>query len=85
MDMNRTSLLLQRVPKSEQRVCPYSDDEGVNVDLSNEDDCVKIIAYSDNLTRNRWNQGDFAFMEQDFKDEAPDVPDNEVTKDLTLG
>jgi hypothetical protein len=84
MDMNRTSLLLQRVPKSEQRVCPYSDDEGVNVDLSNEDDCVKIIADSDNFTWNRRKQGDFAFMEQDFEDEAPALPDNEVTKDLTL-
>jgi hypothetical protein len=85
MDMNRICHLLQRVPDSEQGVCPDSDNKGDNVDLSNEDDCVKIIAYSDNLTRNRWNQGDFAFMEQDFKDEAPDVPDNEVTKDLTLG
>jgi hypothetical protein len=84
MDMNRTSCLLQRVPDSEQGICPDSDDEGVNVDLSNEDDCVKSIADSENITWNRRNQGDFAFMEQDFEDEAPAVPDDEVTKDLTL-
>jgi hypothetical protein len=55
-----------------------------NVDLSNEDDCVKIIANSENFTWNRRKQGDFAFMDQDFEDEAPAVPDDEVTIDLTL-
>jgi hypothetical protein len=79
MDMNRTSRLLQRFPDSEQGVCPDSDDEGVNVDLSNVDDCVKIIADSDNFTWNKRKQGDFACMEQDFEDEARAVPDDEVT------
>jgi hypothetical protein len=41
--MNLMSLLLQRVPDSEQGVCPESDNGGVNVDLSNEDDCVKSL------------------------------------------
>jgi hypothetical protein len=54
MDMNRKSRLLQRVPDSEQGVCPEIDNEGVNVDLLNEDDCVKIISDSDNFTWNRW-------------------------------
>jgi hypothetical protein len=79
MDMNRTGRLLQRVPDSEQRFCLESDDEGVNVDLSNEDDFVKITADSNNFTWNRQKQGDFAFMEQDFEYEAPAVPDDEVT------
>jgi hypothetical protein len=80
MDMNRMSRLLQRVPDSQQGVCPESDDEGVNVDLSNEDDCVKIIADSENFTWNRRKQGDFSFMEQDFEDEAGLV--NEISQCL---
>jgi hypothetical protein len=84
MDMNRKSRLLQQVPDSEQGVCPESDAEGVNVDLSNGDDCVKIIANSENFTWNRRKQGGFAFMEQDFEDESPAVTDDEVTKYLTL-
>jgi hypothetical protein len=84
MDMNCTSHLLQRVPDSEQGFFPESDDEGVNVDLTNGDDCVKIIANSEIFTWNRRNQGDFAFTEQDFEDEAPAVPDDKVMKDLTL-
>jgi hypothetical protein len=84
MDMNLMSHLLQRVPDSEQGVYPDSDDDDVNVDLLNGDDCVKIIADSENFTWNRRKQGDFAFMEQDFEDEAPAVPDDEVTKELTL-
>jgi hypothetical protein len=84
MDMNYMSRLLQRVPDSEQGVCPDSDDEGVNVDLSNEDDCVKIIADSGNFTWNRRKQGDFASMEQDFEYEDPAVPDDKVTKYFTL-
>jgi hypothetical protein len=84
MDMNRTSRLRQRFPDSEQGVCPESDDEGVNVDLSNEDEYVKSIADSDKFTWNRRKQGGFAFMDQDFQDEDPAVPDDEVTKDLTL-
>jgi hypothetical protein len=84
MDMNRTSRLLQRVPNSEHGVCPESDDEGVNVDLSKEYDWVKIVADSDNFTWNRLKQGGFAFTEQDFEYEAADVPDDEVTKYLTL-
>jgi hypothetical protein len=84
MDMNRMSRLLQRVPDSDQGVYPESDDEGVNVDLSNEDDCVKIISNLDNFTWNRRKQGEFSFIEQDFEDEAPAVPEDEVTTDLTL-
>jgi hypothetical protein len=84
MDTNPTSRLLQRVTESEQGVCPGSDNEGVNVDLSNEDECVKIIADSDNFTWNRRKQGDSAFMEQCFEDEAPAVLNGEVTKDITL-
>jgi hypothetical protein len=32
----------------------------------------------------RQKHGYFAFMEQDFEDEAPAIPDDEVTIDLTL-
>jgi hypothetical protein len=51
-DRNRTSHLLHRVPDSEQGVHSKSDDKGNNVNLSNEDDCVRIIADSDNFV---WN------------------------------
>jgi hypothetical protein len=44
MDTSHTSHLLQWFPDSEQGVCPDSDNEGVNVDLLNEDNCVKIIS-----------------------------------------
>jgi hypothetical protein len=61
-DRNRMSRLLHRVPDSEQGVCLDSDDDDINVDLSNEEDCVKIIADADKFTWNQRNQGDFAFM-----------------------
>jgi hypothetical protein len=49
-DRNRTTRLIHRVPDSEQGVCPDSDDNGITVDRSNEKDCVKIIADTDNFT-----------------------------------
>jgi hypothetical protein len=83
-DSNRTSCLLHRVPDSEQRVFPDSDDGGINVDLSNEEDCVKSIAGADNFTWNRQKQGEFTFTDQDNEDDVPSLADDEVTKDLTL-
>jgi hypothetical protein len=52
-DRNRMSCLLHRLPDSEQGVCPDSDDDDISFDLSNEEDCVKIIADADNFTWNR--------------------------------
>jgi hypothetical protein len=51
-DRNRMSRLLHWIPDSEQGVCPYIDNNGINVDLSNEEDFVKTIADTDTFTRN---------------------------------
>jgi hypothetical protein len=83
-DRNRTSHLLYRVTDSEQGMCPESGDEGYDVDLSNEDNCVRIIADSENFTWHRRKQGDFAFMDQDTEDDVPALRDDEVMQDLTL-
>jgi hypothetical protein len=65
-------------------VCPESSNEGNDVDLSNEDECVRIIAGSNNFAWNRRKQGDFAFMDQDIKDDIPAFLDDEVTTYITL-
>jgi hypothetical protein len=83
-DRNRTIRLLHRVPDRKQGVYPDSDDGGINVDLSNEEDCVSIIADAENFTWNRRKQGDFTIMEQDNEDDVPAIADDEVTQDLTF-
>jgi hypothetical protein len=83
-DRNCMSHLLHRVPHSEKWVCPESGDDGDDVDLSNKDGCVQIIADYDNFTWHRMNQGDFVFMEQDTEYDIPALRDDKVTQDLTL-
>jgi hypothetical protein len=83
-DRNHTSILLHRVPDSEKGVCPESGNEVNDVNLSNEDDCVRIIANSENFTLNRMKHGDFAFMEQVTEDDVPALRNEEVMQYITL-
>jgi hypothetical protein len=83
-DRNCTSCLLHRVPDSDQGVYPESGDEGNDVNLSQENDCIWIIADSDNFTWHRMEQGDFVFMDQDTEDDIPNLHNDEMTQVLTL-
>jgi hypothetical protein len=83
-DRNHTSCPLHMLPDSEPGACPESGGEGDDFNLSNEDDCIRINADSDNFTWHRRKQGDFAFMEQVLEDEFPSLRADEVTQDLTL-
>jgi hypothetical protein len=68
-DKNRATRVIKRVPESEHGLCPGSDDEnGDDLNLTEEHDCYQTISYADPLDDITWiwrKQGNFAFMDQD--------------------
>jgi hypothetical protein len=69
-DIDQITRIINCIPDSEISVCPDSDDEGgVDLDLTEESDRVRIILDadpSDDHTWSRSKQGNYAFMDPDL-------------------
>jgi hypothetical protein len=65
-------------------VCPESGDEGKHVNLSKEDDCVRVTADANNSTWHRRNQVEFVIMEKDTTDDIPALHYDKATQYIPL-
>jgi hypothetical protein len=79
-EINRVTRMINRVPESEHRMCPASDDEdGDYLNYTEEHNCFWTISDADPLDDATWirrKQGIFAFMDKDAYDNLPTFVDD---------